>query len=412
MREPEESPETKLAVAALNLWFVGQCISVFLRPTQSAGLGEWMTSVAALAMVFAGIMRCLSSWPKLPYAAQQLVIIGTALLVPMTLLGVIKGLDDPLYTALQALPWYAAVFLPALGAPRLPRVFLTVFRWHAFIGVTLAAYVLYTNWAVISSDSIRRDETLPIKVVQFVLYSLFFQMFRMPSERWFHRLVALAGLAELLIIAFASGTRQPIFLLALVVALAVWVTLRSAQGIAVSHAGGKLGAIIVAVCVLSGVVYYIYGNLLGAVNLLEKRMTAQNVGTSLRDNSRAEEVRQLVDQFGPVDYVFGRGIRGEFDNTAAPNQDNVHIGWFRTLLKGGVPLVLFFLLGYVLYGVRRLLASRDGLVLACAAIVTFFGFKSATGNIILANGHFYIVALCLGSLLAAPDSLGRAPGHR
>jgi hypothetical protein len=136
-------------------------------------------------------------------------------------------------------------------------------------------------------------------------------------------------------------------------------------------------------------------------------MTAQNTGTSLRDNSRLEEIRQLSNQFGPVDYVFGRGIRGEFDNTAAPKQDNVHIGWFRTLLKGGVPLVLFFLLGYVLYGVRRLLASRDGLVLACAAIVTFFGLKSATGNIVLANGQFYIVALCLGSLFAPIDPYSR-----
>ena len=412
MKEPEESPEVKLAVVALNLWFVGQCISVFLRPTESAGLGEWMTSVAALAMVLAGIMRCLSSWPKLPYAAQHLIIIGSALLVPMTLLGVTKGVDDPLYTALQALPWYAAVFLPALGAPSLPKVFLTVFRWHAFIGVTLAAYILSTNWVVISADSIRRDETLPLKVVQFTLYSLFFQIFRMSSEKWIHRFVALAGLAIMLTIAFASATRQSLFLLTMVAVLAFWVTLRSSRGGAVSQTGNKLGVIIVAACVLIGALYYIYGNLLGAVNLLEKRVAAQNVGTSLRDNSRSEEIRQLVNQFGPIDYVFGRGIRGEFNNTAAPKQDNVHIGWFRTLLKGGVPLMLFFLLGYVLFGVRRLLASRDGLVLACAAIVTFFGFKSATGNIILANGHFYIVALCLGSLFAAPNHLSRAPGNR
>ena len=366
-----------------------------------------MTSVAAVVMVIAGLIRCLSSWHSLPPLAQRFVLAGTVLLVPMTLLGIAKGLDDPLYTALQALPWYAAVFLPALGYPRLPAPFLTVFRWHAFLGVALTTYMLATNWSLISAETIRREDTLAIKVVQFVLYSLFFQVFRINTETWIHRLVALTGLAQMLIIAFGSGTRQPLFLLVLVVALAVWVTIRSVQGMAKANVGRKFGVVLAAIGFLSATVFYIYSNLQGAVDLLTKRMNAENAGTSLQENARLDEIRQLREQFGPVDYVFGRGIRGEFSNSAAPKQDSVHIGWFRMLLKGGAPLVLFFALGYALLGFRRFLASRDGLVLACASVVVFFVFKNATGNIILPSGHFYIVALCLGSLFAPVDPFSR-----
>ena len=407
MTNQDESPEVKIAALALNLWFAGQAISVFMRPTESAGLGEWMTSVAAVVMVLAGLLRCLSNWHMLPAAAQHFVIIGTVLLVPMTLMGVVGGLDDPLYTMLKALPWYAAVFLPALGVPRLPPVFITIFRWHALLGVALTTYVLATNWSLISASSVKREETLAIKVVQFVLYSLFFQLFRIGAESWLHRLVALAGLAQMLIIAFGSGTRQSLVLIVIVVVIAIVVTMRSVHGMAGAGAGRKVAVVFAACCFLAATVVYIFSSLQGAVDLLNKRMSAQNEGTSLRENARIFEIKELIEQFGPIDYVFGRGIVGEFSNSAAPKQDNVHIGWFRVLLKGGVPLVLYFAVMYAMLGFRRLATSRDGVVLACAAIVTFFAFKNATGNIILANGHFYIVALCLGSLFAPDDAFSR-----
>lgn len=411
-RSPEYGGEVRLGLVALNLWFLGQFLSILMPAVESAGIGQWMTSVSALLLVLAGLARCLSSWQHLPPANQQFVIAGTVILVPMTLQGVIDGMDDPLYTALQALPWYAAVFLPALGSPRLPESFLAVFRWHAFIGVAITSFFLSTNWSLLASDSVRREETLEIKVIQFLLYSLFFQVFRISNETWPHRLVALVGIAQMLIIAFGSGTRQAIVLLAVVLMLTLWVTFRSVHGMAGASAFRKFGVLLFVAGFLLATVYYIYSNLLGAVDLLNKRMTSDREGTSLRENSRLAEVSQLIDQFGPTDYMFGRGLRGEFVNTAAPKQENVHIGWFRTLLKGGVPLVLLMAIGYVLIGIRRFSTSRDGLVLACAAMAMYFAIKNSTGNIILANGHFYIVALCLGSLFAPTDPFSRPGTHR
>lgn len=407
MREPDPGIEVRIGFIFLNVWFLGQILAIFMPAVESAGLGQWMTSIAAFFMVLSGIMRCLSSWHLLPPATQQFVTIGTVLLVPMTLLGVAQGLDDPLFTALSALPWFAAVYLPVLGAPRLPAIFLATFRWHAAFGVLVTTYMLVANWSFISAESVNRGETLGVKIAQFALYSVFFQLFRISAETMLHRFVALAGLAQMLIIAFGSATRQAIFLLAFVVVLAVWVTFRSIHGMAASGAARRLGVILFVAAFLSSTVLYIFSNLQGAVDLLNKRMTSQREGTSLRENARLEEIRLLIDQFSPVDYVFGRGIRGEFVNTAAPKQESVHIGWFRTLLKGGIPLVLFFLIGYVLFGVRHFFSSRDGLVLACASMLVYFGFKSATGNIILANGQFYIVALCLGSLFAPVDPYSR-----
>ncbi len=401
-----------MALVALNLWFIGQFLAILMPAVESAGIGEWMTSASALLLVIAGLARCLSSWNHLPSTNQQFVIAGTVILMPMTIQGVLKGMDDPLYTALEALPWYAAVFLPALGSPRLPAPFLIVFRWHAFIGVVITAFFLSTNWELLSSDIVRRQETLEIKVIQFLLYSLYFQLFRISSETWLHRFVALAGVAQMLIIAFGSATRQAIVLLSVVAMMAGWIILRSGLGAATARASRKFAVIAFLAGSLLAAVLYIYINLVGAVDLLNERMTTEREGTSLRDNSRLSEVSQLINQFGTVDYVFGRGIRGEFVNTAAPKQENVHIGWFRTLLKGGIPMVLFLMVGYVLLGTRRFLSARDELVLPCAAMAVYFAIKNSTGNIILPNGHFYIVALCMGSLFAPTNSFRGPRAHR
>ena len=403
---PASSPDIKLGVLALNIWFFGQALSFVMPAVTSAGPGEWITSLAALVMVIAGMMRTAALSNHFPPGMQKFVGLGILILVPMTAQGVFQGMDDPLYTALQALPWYAAVFLPALGYPRLPDSFLACFRWHAFLGVVATAVVIAMNWDIISASSIRREETLGIKVIQFLLYSLFFQAFRLSSEPIFHRMVALSGLTFMIIIALASATRQAILLLAVVILMSVLANGRTIQGMAASGLR-KVSVLVMATLLLGAVIFYTITNLQGATDLFGKRMASDREGTSLRENSRLQEIRQLIGQFGPVDYVFGRGIRGEFDNTAAPKQDNVHIGWFRTLLKGGVPLVMLFLLGYVLAAFRTVTRSRDGVVLAAAFIVVFFGIKSATGNIILANGHFYIVAICVGTVYGA--QLDRRP---
>lgn len=399
MRAPE-SPEVKLAVVALNLWFVGQVIASLFPAVTSAGPGEWMTSLAALVMVFAGTTRTAALWNDFPQGLRMLVGLGLLILIPMTVRGVFQGMDDPLYTALQALPWYAAIFLPALGYPRLPDSLLACFRWHAFLGVAATAGMVAMNWEIVSASSIRREETLEIKIIQFLLYSLFFQIFRMSSEPIFHRLVALSGLSLMTIIALASATRQAIVLIAIVILMSVFANGRNVHGVAASGLR-TLSVLVTAVLFLGASIAYILANLQGATELFGKRMTSEREGTSLRNNSRLQEVQILIDQFGPADYVFGRGIRGEFDNTVAPKQDNVHIGWFRTLLKGGVPLVMLFLIGYVLTALRVAIRPRDGVVLAAAFMVLYFGIKSITGNIILANGHFYIVAICVGTLYAA-----------
>lgn len=397
---PSSSPDVKLGVLALNIWFVGQGLAIALPAVTEAGPGQWMTSIAALGLVLAGMARTLANWHLFPPSLSNLVLMGSLILAPMTLLGIVRGLDDPLYTALSALPWYAAVFLPAFGFPRIPDAFLQCFRWHAFIGVAVVVAVIVSNWGALSASVVNREETLGIKLVQFLLYSLFFQLFRIASEPVMHRIVALVGMAAMMIIAFGSATRQAILLISIVLLLSMVVTARTVQGVAASGLR-KFSVMAMALGFSLIVMFYIYSNLQGAVDLMNKRMSSEREGTSLRENARLFEIEQLFSQFGPGDYMFGRGIRGEFVNTAAPKQDNVHIGWFRTLLKGGIPLVLFFLVGYVLVALRAAARSRDGVVLAASFVVVYFGIKSATGNIILANGHFYIVAICVGTAHAA-----------
>jgi hypothetical protein len=397
---PASSPDIKLGVLALNLWFVGQALSIAMPAVTEAGPGQWLSSLAALVLVIVGMARTSANWHLFPASLQNLVLIGLAILIPMTLMGIFDGFDDPLFTALEALPWYAAIFLPAFGFPRIPEPFLLCFRWHAFIGVAVTVVVIATNWEILSASMVNRSETLGIKLVQFLLYSLFFQLFRITSEPMIHRLVALVGIASMMIIAFGSATRQAILLITIVMLLSFVATARTVQAAAASGLR-KLGVVVTALVFSALALYYIYSNLQGAVNLMNKRMTTEQEGTSLRENARLFEIQQLLQQFKPVDYVFGRGIRGEFVNTAAPKQESLHIGWFRTLLKGGIPLVMLFLLGYVLVALRAAARSRDGVVLAAAFVVIYFGIKNATGNIILANGHFYIVAICVGTAHAA-----------
>jgi hypothetical protein len=395
--------EISAATFLLHALFVGQAYSVF-RPASeaagatAAGLGEWTTSVSGAGLIAVGAIHTLKTWGAMAPSLRRWILLAFVLVMPMVIRGFIESEGDPLYTALQSLPWLASVFLPALGAPTIHRKILAALRWHAFIGVTVCGYLLLADRELIFSDYVDRSETLELKPMQFLLYSLFFQLFRFPEESLLHRLIAIAGILEMVAIAVASGSRQPIVILAGILGIWAWIMIRAeAKAGSSNRFAAKLFIVLAATFTLSAGILRLASSMQGGVGLLSQRILQESGKGSIVENARWDEIAMLTSQFSYMDYVTGRGVRGHFVNYAAPKQDNVHIGWFRTLLKGGLPVVLLLLLGPALAGARALRRCRMPLVLAAAGMGVFFLAKNSTGNVILAFGNYYLIAICFGT---------------
>jgi hypothetical protein len=217
----------------------------------------------------------------------------------------------------------------------------------------------------------------------------------------------MAGILEMVAVAVASGSRQPIIILAGILAIWAWIMIRAETKTGSSNRfAAKLFIVLAATFTLSAGILKLASSMQGGMDLLSSRVLQESGKGSFAENSRWDEVAMLTSQFSYTDYVTGRGVRGHFVNYAAPKQDNVHIGWFRTLLKGGLPVVLLLLLGPALAGVRTMAKCRMPIVLAAAGMGVFFLVKNSTGNVILAFGNYYLIAICFG---ATASFLGSKP---
>ncbi|MBL8868314.1 MAG: hypothetical protein JNK90_00915 [Planctomycetaceae bacterium] len=380
--------------------FLGQVLMYFVGRGDSAGIGDWISTVSAAALCAVGAIHTQMKWNQLPQGLRNWIAIAGI----VSGAAIVRGFteNDVLKTLFESLPYAAIVFFPAIGFPTIPKSLVHAFSLHALFGVLACGYVLVSNQSVVTADDIQRSDTLELKSVQFSLYSLFFVFFRLASISFLMRLVVIFGLVEMATFAVASATRQALVLLTGVVSIGIWNVVRAssewgAHG-QVATPGAKKGLVLLLlVCVLGYGAYEIVTRLAGGMAMMEARLTTARTGTSIWENDRLFEVQQLIEQFEFVDLLIGRGVRGAFVNSAAPNNDNVHIGWFRVLLKAGVFMVALLVIGPVWNGVYGILHARDPVVLAAAGMCCYFAVKNTTGNIVLPFPNLYIVLVCFGA---------------
>lgn len=403
------------AVLALHLTYAGNVLWVFSGKGQEAGLGSWIASIGGIGLIAAGLLR-FTTGRKLGTNAMLWFLVSGVIVTLMASQTLLRDdLADGLYFALNLLPWVALCTIPLLGWPVVPDRLLKTFRVHGVIGVFLCALILVTNRHVLLAQTLVRSDGLAFKQAQYLLYPVQFLFFRYALESKLVRWVTLLGLAEVLSIAVVGGSRQPVGILGLTVVLGLWVLWRQRSPVIRRRSGvHRLRTVILIVVAVSSAAILIRYEIRGGYQLLMDRFAVDHGQSSLAENARWDEVRLLLDQFGLVDYAWGRGILGNFVNSAAPKQDSVHIGLFRCLLKGGVPLVLLVFWGPLFVGLRLLVRSRSARTLAVAANCVYFGVKNLTGNIILPFPFYYITLLTFGECLGATQNqtaAHRAPGQ-
>jgi hypothetical protein len=384
-----------------HLIFLGQLLMFFVPRGNSAGIGDWMSSVAAAGLVVVGAIQTSSKWRSFPISLKR----WTSFAILACAVAIARGFadEDILKTLLESLPFLAIAFFPAIGFPVIPSALIRAWTIHAVIGVLACAFVLITNRSTITAEVVQRSDTLELKSIQFALYSLFFVFFLFLQNGSFVRTIVVVGIVEMAIFAIASGTRQAVVLLSGVILIGLWniarvnainadlLTLKS------SLTGKKIAPIILVCSILALGGYFIAKQMSGGINLFASRMQTDRKGTSIVDNDRWIEVRSLIEQFAFEDFLLGRGVRGSFQNDAAPKQDNVHIGWFRVLLKAGVVMICLLIIGPVATGVRTFMRAKHPLVLSCAGMCCYFTVKNSTGNIVMAYPVFYLVMICFGT---------------
>ena len=262
--------------------------------------------------------------------------------------------------------------------------------------------MIISNWGLVTASTVQRSEGLAIKASKGALYSVYFLLFRLSVESVWVRAATIAGYTQLAIFTVVSGTRQTILTLTVVSILALWTFMRSAVNrtrasqiykIALSR---RISLVISTTVILFGLVVYFIGQMGGGRDLMVGRLSQKVGGSSLWENSRWDEPKELLADFGVLDFMMGRGVLGTFRTHYGMQEDNVHIGWFEILLKGGIPMVLLVLASPVFLAARVLLQSREASLLAAACMCAYFAVKNCTGNGILPTPIFYLLVVCHG----------------
>ena len=139
-----------------------------------------------------------------------------------------------------------------------------------------------------------------------------------------------------------------------------------------------------------------------------------NFSDKLHTDSRTSLVQEFFSDVQGLDLVIGRGALGTywsqyFDFLDSIGQraddayrDSFEIGYLHIILKGGIVMLLLFLLLTVPAGVWGLFASRNDLVRACGGTVLITLVVMFLAWVPLSGPHFVLFWLCVGACLSGP----------
>jgi len=417
--EPSTKDSIGVWIAALGLngAFAGFVYGAWER----TATGELSTIAAQVSAISTGVfvigafVHALLRLRDMPRWAWIWLLATTPVAIQMLVQGFfVNPNGDIPGTGLDSLPWAALPLVPVLACHGMPRMLDAVLKLHALLGTVNITIILLMRSDLVTADVVKRSETIEFVQSLGPSYSVFYVFLCLPRLGWFMRAAAIIGFAEYGMIGGLTGTRQSVVLFAMIAFMGVFIVFRSLteHGVLRLKAGRQVGLGIVLVGMLGlGVLYYLT-RMEGGVQLLTTRFMYAAGPSSIAENLRWEEARCLIEQFEGRDYLLGRGVIGEFENYyGVPG--NVHIGYLRIMLKGGVPLVLLVLAGPVLAGVRAMMRSRDPRVLAAAGVCLWFGAKTLVGNVALQyNASWLVVLLCFGACQAWLQSRKAHSGAR
>ncbi|MCK6581302.1 MAG: hypothetical protein L6Q98_24695 [Anaerolineae bacterium] len=217
-------------------------------------------------------------------------------------------------------------------------------------------------------------------------------------------MIVFIGLLVTGFIAVITETRQGVILFGVILILALWIkykkntrTLRAGRRVQLSDLTNYILFITFLVSILFASVQFDQ-----RIAATIERFDALS-SSEINAEFRQDELLSIVEQFVPIDFLLGRGVNGKYNFyhyiTGAEQRNYAHIGYAYAFLKGGIPLLLFSLVPFVV-GLRAILSSRDDSVLAAGAMCVWFGIKLLTGNLWNYDNPSYIMILiCLGVCL-------------
>ncbi|MCZ7574932.1 MAG: hypothetical protein M5U01_40795 [Ardenticatenaceae bacterium] len=408
--------DQRLLLIGANLLFLGMSIAVFERETGINGVskGAYTSWIAAMLLCAAALIRLMKRpFVPIPVSLRVWLGAGGAILFLMVFQSALNfsryGLKSIL---LESLPWACTVLLPVLGDPRFADSWRRIFRWHAVMGVVVNLFLLTQSWDLVINPLIYRYQLIPVVGNGLgLLYAVPYLLFLYGDLRPSLRLVVSVGMIELLYLGLIRENRQAVFLVGVQLLLAVWIYWRGR----ISAASLRQNRNILASFLIIVSVFWFLQAVLPEVShrmmSLETRFLLTEGERSITENVRWKEVSVFFEQLKPLEYVWGRGVSGTFDNTIiVQNPHFIHVGYVYAILKGGIPLLLLLLFGPVLVGVRALLSSREPYMLAASGMCAWLAVKLYTGNILSANATYYLALVCFGYCLYGLGSPGLYPG--
>ena len=133
----QDRQEAVLASYLLHGVFVGGLVNFFNPNEDEAGIGVWISFLAAAGLVAIGAKRTFRTWPNLPIAFRNWLLLAGSIASLMILQSFLEGTEDLPFLARHSIAWAAFVLVPSIGYPNIPSSVLKAFRWHAILGAVV-----------------------------------------------------------------------------------------------------------------------------------------------------------------------------------------------------------------------------------------------------------------------------------
>ena len=229
---------------------------------------------------------------------------------------------------------------------------------------------------------------------------------------------ALVGLVLLLLIGVLGQFKSSIVSVVSISTLSLVAHSRSGQKVAWRKILVPIGTLLCLMVALFQFNYF-FGSRLLESGFRGLGVRTEAVSSSLGTKIWSEETRFVAQDLQPFDWLTGRGGAGTWDSsrylsyryseygTSAWDSEQrgmAHFGLMHLILKGGVPLLVLFLLFPFGVALRTLFTSRDPLTLAASVVVVQSLVGLIMGGFPRAEPWYVVTMLCAGRCAAGAIS--------
>lgn len=276
---------------------------------------------------------------------------------------------------------------------------------HATLAVIYCSYILLSTQMSFTGTYLTRNAVYESDLIltRSLMYGVPFLIFTYSVQSCLGRTIAVIGLLEYLLVAVLGQNRGTTIFVLLILSLAAYIWTKTEQ---LKNIRSRI--LLVALLLFGAFLYVWHTGWVSQIGLqysweaLLRRSTTEGsfISSSMQDY-RFYETTIVAGLMSWDQWLLGAGVSGEWSSPYAffgEIRTMVHIGYMHLIFKGGVFMLLLFIIFPLGVGWLKFITGGNVWTLAAGAIMVMYSFNLCYGGYLNPQNGLVLLYLCAGRL--------------